>query len=218
MVSLCQIVGSLQNLHINFQFVGSAEVFIQKTLEVIIPQQVPFLLGIFLVKLELLEIGRADMIGGTQSVDLFNRCIQIDQSRYCFGLVCTERIQHPESFGGLHLFPGKAAPHGEIHCIDTPVDIVHCPNDIYILRDKEAIVEGRIFHQILVLGENPSRLSPISRVDGKEQLAEDLGDLTPIDFIDDKDIVLLLDGSCVGRDLPYIMFVFYTIAECSLVL
>ena len=46
--------------------------------------------------------------------------------------------------------------------------------------------------QIGILGGNFPGPAPIAGVDGKEQFPEDLRDLSPVDLVDDKDVLFQL--------------------------
>ena len=83
-----------------------------------------------------------------------------------------------------HLLPSESATDSEIHCLYTAVHIVHCPDDVYILRNIETGFEDIvILNHIVVLCLNGSLLASIVRLYGIEEFTEDLRKLSTVDFI-----------------------------------
>ena len=105
------------------------------------------------------------------------------------GLIVKVRLIFPETIGresGLHLEEAETAAQSIVNHCQTAVGCIHHANDVYILGNRKIIACLSQF----------DILPPITVLYKHKQLAKNLAQITPVDFIDDKEIFLVRITLC----------------------
>src|SRR5699024_2188468 len=109
------------------------DILFQQRFQIILPQQV--IIVIYFLQLQ--EVTWANVIMAIQPVNFRDSMIKSLHMFCCFTVIIHSAVEHGDLTVSSYFYKSEPSAHRKIKALNTAVDIVHCPDNINVVRHVE---------------------------------------------------------------------------------